>query len=111
MEKWHHPGGKLRELGAESLTDAELLSILISTGTKGKSAEKIAEDIIRHVVKNPQQKLPSKKGRVIVQNKYYDQTENKEMLIRVVGTETFKKFTVVTVYKTSKINKYWVEGG
>jgi hypothetical protein len=25
-QKWHHPGGKLRELGAESLTDAELLS-------------------------------------------------------------------------------------
>lgn len=39
---WTHPGGKLRELGAESLTDAEPLSILISTGTKGKSAEDIA---------------------------------------------------------------------
>lgn len=44
--KWHHPGGKLRELGAESLTDAELLSILISTGTKGKSAELIAKEIL-----------------------------------------------------------------
>ncbi len=33
-----HPGGKLRELGAESLTDAELLAIPISTGTKGKTA-------------------------------------------------------------------------
>ena len=27
-QKWQHPGGKLRELGAETLTDAELLSIL-----------------------------------------------------------------------------------
>ena len=45
--KWHHPGGKLRELGAEHLTDAELLSILISTGIKGKSAENIAEEILR----------------------------------------------------------------
>jgi len=36
----------LRELGAESLTDAELLSILISTGTKGKSAEDIAREIL-----------------------------------------------------------------
>ena len=43
---WHHPGGKLRELGAESLSDAELLSILISTGIKGKSSEKIAEEIL-----------------------------------------------------------------
>ena len=46
MKKWTHPGGILRELGAESLTDAELLSILISTGTKGKSAEDIAREIL-----------------------------------------------------------------
>jgi len=46
MKKWTHPGGKLRELGAKSLTDAELLSILISTGTKGKSAEDIAREIL-----------------------------------------------------------------
>jgi DNA repair protein RadC len=46
IQPWRHPGGKLREHGAESLTDAELLSILISTGIKGKSAEKIAEEIL-----------------------------------------------------------------
>jgi len=44
---WHHPGGKLRELGAETLTDAELLSVLISPGIPGKPAEKIAEEILR----------------------------------------------------------------
>lgn len=46
MKTWTHPGGKLRELGAESLTDTELLSILISTGTKGKTAEEVAEEIL-----------------------------------------------------------------
>lgn len=45
-EKWHHPGGKLRDLGPETLTDAELLSILIATGIKGKPAERIAEEIL-----------------------------------------------------------------
>lgn len=45
--KWHHPGGKLRELGAAELSDAELLSILISTGIKGKSAEELGKEIIR----------------------------------------------------------------
>ena len=43
---WQHPGGKLREVGPEALTDAELLAILISTGTKNKPAEEIAEEII-----------------------------------------------------------------
>ena len=46
MQKWSHPGGKLRELGPKSLTDAELLSILISSGIKGKPAEKIAEEVL-----------------------------------------------------------------
>ena len=44
--RWRHPGGKLRELGAESLSDAELLTILISAGIKGKPAERIAEEIL-----------------------------------------------------------------
>lgn len=46
MQKWTHPGGKLREIGAESLTDAELLAILISTGTKGKTAEDVAKEVL-----------------------------------------------------------------
>jgi DNA repair protein RadC len=45
-QKWRHPGGKLRELGPENLSDAELLAILISTGIRKKSAEKIAEEIL-----------------------------------------------------------------
>lgn len=46
-ESWQHPGGKLRELGPASLTEAELLAILISTGIKGKSAQQIAEEILQ----------------------------------------------------------------
>jgi DNA repair protein RadC len=46
MKKWSHPGGKLRELGAEALSEAELLAILISTGIKGKPAAEIAEEIV-----------------------------------------------------------------
>jgi DNA repair protein RadC len=45
--KWNHPGGKLIEEGARTLTDVELLSILIYTGIKEKPAEKIAEEILQ----------------------------------------------------------------
>lgn len=45
--KWNHPGGKLIERGAESLSDAELLSIILSTGTKGKTAEQLADEILK----------------------------------------------------------------
>lgn len=46
IKKWQHPGGKLREQRANTLSDAELLAILVSTGIKRKSAEKIAEKIL-----------------------------------------------------------------
>lgn len=45
-QKWQHPGGKLREKGADTLTDAELLAILISIGAKNKSSEQIAQELL-----------------------------------------------------------------
>jgi len=45
---WNHPGGKLLRKGAEYCTDAELLAILIGAGIPGKSAIKMAEEIIEH---------------------------------------------------------------
>jgi DNA repair protein RadC len=44
--KWNHPGGKLIELGPASLTDEELLSILIGSGYKGRSARDIAGELL-----------------------------------------------------------------
>jgi len=43
---WTHAGGKLRELGADKLSDVELLSIIIAPGIKGRSAERIAQDTL-----------------------------------------------------------------
>ncbi len=68
FQKWKHPGGKLRELGADKLSDAELLAILISTGIKGRSAEDIAEEILnkfgsfKGMANQPLEKFLSIKG-------------------------------------------------
>ena len=43
---WRHPGGKLRRLGPTSLTDAELLTVILGSGSSGRSAEEIANEII-----------------------------------------------------------------
>ena len=65
---WQHPGGKLRELGAETLTDAEPLSILIAPGITGRPAEKIAEEILQRfggfkgMANQPLEKLLDIKG-------------------------------------------------
>ncbi len=50
MEKikptWNHPGGKLIELGPATLTDEELLAILIGSGYKGRTAQDIAKELL-----------------------------------------------------------------
>ena len=66
--KYHHPGGKLRELGADKVTDNELLAILISSGIKGKSAQDIADELmqkfgsIEGMANQPLEKLLEIKG-------------------------------------------------
>ena len=68
ITKWKHPGGKLREQGADSLTDTELLAILISTGIRGKPAEKIANEVLEEfgslegLANQPLEKLLEIKG-------------------------------------------------
>ncbi len=41
------PREKLLKYGADKLSDAELLAILLRTGTKGKSAIEMAEEILK----------------------------------------------------------------
>lgn len=43
---WQHPGGKFRRLGSYSCTEAELIAIILGSGTKGKSAVKISQELI-----------------------------------------------------------------
>lgn len=65
---WRHPGGKLRLLGPDTLTDAELLAILIGAGSPHKSAQKIADDILkkfqsfRGIANQPIEKLTKIEG-------------------------------------------------
>ncbi|MBI3292170.1 MAG: hypothetical protein HYZ73_05100 [Elusimicrobia bacterium] len=44
--RWQHPGGKLIEEGPESLTQAELLAIVIGSGVPGKPAIDLANEIL-----------------------------------------------------------------
>lgn len=68
ITKWKHPGGKLREQGADSLTDTELLAILISTGIRGRPAETIANEVLEEfgslegLANQPLEKLLEIKG-------------------------------------------------
>ncbi|MCL7474851.1 MAG: DUF4258 domain-containing protein [Methanosarcinales archaeon] len=68
---------------------------------------KIKKENIENLVKYPPQKLDGKNNRIIIQGKYLDKDQNKEMLLRIIGEELDDNFYIITTYKTSKIDKYW----
>lgn len=68
VASWKHPGGKMEKLGPETLSDSELLAVIISSGIPGKPAGKIADDIIkkfgsfRGIAGQPYEKFHEVKG-------------------------------------------------
>jgi hypothetical protein len=71
----------------------------------------IDEILVRNVIEKPGQKLLSKNDRVVFQSKYFDIKENIEMILRVICEIEHKTIKIITVYKTSKIQKYWIKDG
>lgn len=70
---------------------------------------RIERELVEEVVGSPQQEISSRKNKIILQSRYLNNLENKEMLLRVIGRRTGREFLVITVYSTSKIDKYWQE--
>ena len=61
--------------------------------------------VFESVLANPQQKLPEHGDVICYQSKI--DINQKEYLVRVMVNETRTPAKVVTVYRTSKIRKYW----
>ncbi len=68
-------------------------------------------EAVLSTISNPQQKIPVRKGRAVFQSRYYDNIESKEMLLRAIVEQSGNIVTVISIYKTSKIDKYWIGGG
>jgi hypothetical protein len=60
---------------------------------------------IERVLESPQQKLPVLKNIICYQSKV--NFGGKQYLLRVMVNEAAEQSVVVTVYRTSKIRKYW----
>jgi hypothetical protein len=61
--------------------------------------------VVEVVLANPQQKVPEHGDVICYQSKI--DINQKEYLVRVMVNETLTSAKVVTVYRTSKIRKYW----
>lgn len=67
----------------------------------------IPEELLRQVALAPEQVVSSQRGRVICQSRIDDPTSDRQMLLRVVVEQHPDAVFVVTVYRTSKVEKYW----
>lgn len=67
----------------------------------------ISEEIINQVLQSPDQKVPGKQEETIYQSKI--EFDQKLYLVKLTVIETKNPAIVKTIYKTSKIKKYWNE--
>jgi hypothetical protein len=66
-------------------------------------AEKTLED--------PEFEVPGQPPRRVLMRRYFDQVLRQEMLLRIVVEDTTTVRKIITLYKTSQINKYLKEVG
>jgi hypothetical protein len=67
----------------------------------------ISEEEIKMVMISPEQRLNIRKGRCVYQSRLAYGEPVRDFLVRVFVDTDREPNEVVTVYRTSKINKYW----
>ena len=70
----------------------------------------ISEELVFRVASAPEQTLRAPRAREIRQSRVVDPASGKLRLLRVVVETGPGQDAIVTVYRTSKITKYWSEG-
>lgn len=67
----------------------------------------ISEEMVSGVMSAPEQRLPVRTGRVVLQSRVARGAEERAALVRVFVDVDRAPAEIVTVYATSKIAKYW----
>ena len=68
---------------------------------------KISHALLEQVLQSPQQKMTEPGDITCYQSRA--EIDGKQYLLRAMVNETVTPYVVVTVYRTSKISKYWRE--
>ena len=70
------------------------------------TAREISRTETDKTLAQPEYALPDLPGRRVLMRRYFDQVLQQQMLLRVVVEDTADETVVITVYKTSQINRY-----
>ncbi|MDY7000478.1 MAG: DUF4258 domain-containing protein [Thermodesulfobacteriota bacterium] len=66
----------------------------------------IGLEVVQDVLNNPQQIVPERFGRKVYQSQVVFE-KNKTFILRIIVDTLTTPYKVITVYRTSKIDKYW----
>jgi hypothetical protein len=66
----------------------------------------IAEELVSKILATPEQVIPEREGLVAYQSRVALE-DGRVMLVRVIVEDRAAPRRVITVYRTSKIDKYW----
>jgi len=80
--------------------------IFLPHALKRISGRRINKDLVIDTLQNPDQ-LIHEEDKIIAHKRYFDKAKTKEYLLRVIFEKKGKKKLVISVYRTSKIYKYW----
>ena len=87
---------------------AENKKIVLSEHARTQAARRgLSEDVVLEVARSPEQRLAVRPGREVRQSRVGMPAGGTLYLVRVVVDSGPEADTVVTVYRTSKIDKYW----
>ena len=87
---------------------AENKEIVLSDHARTQAARRgLSEEVVLGVARSPEQRLAVRPGREVRQSRIGMPAGGTLYLVRVVVDSGPDADTVVTVYRTSKIDKYW----
>lgn len=84
------------------------MNLILSDHVQLQAARRgIDEAIVRSVALAPEQVIPVRAGREVRQSRIPFPPDGVDYLVRVFVDVSPERETVVTVYRTSRIDKYW----
>ena len=82
--------------------------LTVSEHARGQAARRgVSEATILAVAGAPEQRQTIREGREVRQSRITDETSGKLYVVRVIVDTAAEGDTVVTAYRSSKIDKYW----
>jgi hypothetical protein len=79
---------------------------LSSHGLQEMARRGVLRQVVVDILAQPEPVVPGRDNRTIYQSRW-DSEEGKTYLVRVVVDEQIDPPVVITVYRTSKVQKYW----